>query len=510
MSFASQSSLARPELAPGMAAPIRPGELAVVVGAGESGAAAARLLHALGARVRLVDRDCAGVSPALRAEQEALGTEILCGPHSPEQFAGASLVVTSPGVPLAVLEPFLRKAGDGSLIGEAAKPSLLAEAATPSLLAEAATPPLIAEVELALRYVREPILAVTGTSGKTTTVSLAAAMLEAAGKKVFLGGNIGTPLSDYVLRAAPDTKEGAENRADVLVLELSSFQLQGSEHLHPRVAVLLNLSPNHLDHHKDMAEYSEAKFRIFALQDESDLALLPLLPLLPLSPESPESLMEEYRKRGFKGRVLTFGPSKRFTRTSLLGKHNAANAEAAYLACREFGVSESVAAEAVAAFSPLSHRLESVGEVDGVLYVNDSKSTTVDSMRVALESFVVPVLLLAGGRFKGGDLLSLHPLLRDKVKAVGLFGAGREIFEPAWQGVVPMTWDPDLPSAFLRLRAMAEPGDVVLLSPATASFDLYENYKARGDHFRRLVRDLREGKPIAPIAGGAASAGGAA
>jgi UDP-N-acetylmuramoylalanine--D-glutamate ligase len=426
----------------------------VVVGAGASGTAAARLLRALGARVRLVDKDSAGVSANLRAEQEALGTEIFCGPHTPEQFAGASLVVTSPGVPLAVLEPFLREAGDA---------------------------PLIAEMELALRYVREPILAVTGTSGKTTTASLASAMLEAAGKKVFLGGNIGMPLSDYVLRAAQDP----ESRADVLVLEMSSFQLQGSEHLRPGVAVLLNLSPNHLDHHKDMAEYSEAKFRIFALQDESALALLP------------ESLMEEYRKRGFKGRALSFGPSTRFSRSSLLGTHNAANAEAAYLACREFGVSESVAAEAVAAFSPLPHRLEPAGEVDGVIYVNDSKSTTVDSMRVALESFEAPVLLLAGGKFKGGDLHSLHPLLRDKVKAVGLFGASREIFEQAWQGVVPMTWDPDLPSAVTRLRALAEPGDVVLLSPATSSFDLYENYTVRGEHFRRLVRKLQVGKPIA-------------
>jgi len=443
-----------------MASPVKPGELAVVVGAGASGAAATRLLYALGARVRLVDRD--SVSADLHTELDALGTEIICGPHGPEQFAGASLVVTSPGVPLSVLEPFVREAGGA---------------------------PLIAEMELALRYVREPILAVTGTSGKTTTVSLAAAMLEAAGKKVFLGGNIGTPLSDYVLRAAQDV----QSRADVLVLEMSSFQLQGSEHLHPRVAVLLNLTPNHLDHHKDMAEYSAAKFRIFALQDEGDLALLP---------EGAESLAEEYHRRGCKGRLLAFAPSGRFAGSSrLLGKHNMANAEAAYLACHPFGVSESEANTAVAAFAPLEHRLEPIREVDGVLYVNDTKSTTVDSMRVALESFDAPVLLLAGGKFKGGDLEPLCPLLRDTVKAVGLFGASREIFEAAWQGVVPMTWDPDLPSAIARLREIARSGDVVLLSPATSSFDLYENYKARGEHFRRLVLELRETVPVTPNTG---------
>ena len=451
-------------LAPGMSAPVKPGELAVVVGAGSSGLAAVRLLRALGARVRLVDS--AEAPAGRRAELEALGAEVLCGPHAPEQFAGAALVVSSPGVPLAVLEPFLQAAGGPS------------------------APPVIAELELALRYTHEPILAVTGTSGKTTTVSLAAAMLEAAGKKVFLGGNIGTPLSDYVLRVA----EKPENRAQVLVLEVSSFQLQGSKSLRPKVAALLNLSPNHLDYHKDMAEYSAAKFSIFALQGEGDLALLPM---------APESLLEEYQRRGFSaGRVAVFAPplTPRFPQSRLLGRHNAANIEAAYLACREFGVSESEAAKAVAAFFPLPHRLEPIRELNGVLYVNDTKSTTVDSLRVALESFDAPVLLLAGGKFKGGDLPSLHPLLREKVKAVGLFGASREIFERAWQGVVPMTWDPDLPSAVSRLRGLAKPGDVVLLSPATSSFDLYENYMARGEHFRRLALDMREGESLAGAA----------
>ena len=439
--------------APGMSAPVREGELAVVVGAGASGAAAARLLCALGARVRLVDRNTA-VSAAVRDMASEAGIELLCGEHTAGQFQGAALVVTSPGVPLGILAPFLAEIGN---------------------------PPLIAEMELALRYVSEPILAVTGTSGKTTTVSLAAAMLEAAGKKVFLGGNIGTPLSDYVLSAV----ERPEEKADVLVLEMSSFQLQGSEHLHPRVAVLLNLSPNHLDHHKDMAEYGEAKFRIFALQDERDLALVP------------EELLTEYRKRGFKARAAVFGPSARFAQSRLLGRHNTANAEAAWLAAKEFGVGEEASARAVAAFAPLRHRLEPAGEVDGVLYVNDTKSTTVDAMRVALQSFDAPVLLLAGGKFKGGDLESLTPLLREKVKAVALFGASRDIFEAAWQGAASLTWDPDLPSAVRRLRDLAAPGDVVLLSPATSSFDLYENYKARGDHFCRLVQSMQDGGIIA-------------
>lgn len=443
----AQYSDSAPVPAPGMTQPVKEGELAVVVGAGSSGAAAARLLAALGARVRLVDSN--RVPENIRAMASEKGIEILCAKHTPEQFYGASLVVCSPGVPLSALAPLLEESGN---------------------------PPLIAETELALRYVREPILAVTGTSGKTTTVSLAAAMLEAAGKKVFLGGNIGTPLSDYVL----DSITGKREKADVLVLEMSSFQLQGSEHFHPRVAVLLNLSPNHLDHHKDMAEYSDAKFRIFALQTEGDLAVLP------------ENLVSLFHARGYKARIAVFAPSARFARTRLLGRHNTANAEAAFLACREFGVGEEAAIRAVADFQPLRHRLERAGELEGVLYVNDSKCTTVDAMHVALESFDSPVLLIAGGKFKGGDLESLTGLLRERVRAVALFGASREVFETAWKDVVPLSWHPELPAAVSRLRAMARPGDVVLLSPATSSFDLYSNYKARGDHFCALVRQMSE------------------
>lgn len=433
-------------LAPGMAAPIRAGGLAVVVGAGASGLAAVRLLATLGARTRLLDKK--EFSPETRALASELNVELLAGEHSPGQFAGADLVVTSPGVPMSVLQPLLAAAGN---------------------------PPLIAETELALRYVNEPVLAVTGSSGKTTTVSLAAAMLEAAGKKVFLGGNIGTPLSDYVLGQYKQDKQG---KADVLVLELSSFQLQGCVSVRPRAAVLLNLTANHLDQHADMEEYAEAKFSLFARQTPDDLAVLP-----------PE-LADEYRRRGFAGRLEVFADKGRFTGMRLLGRHNAANAEAAYLACREFGVTEAEAARAAKAFEPLRHRLERAGVVRGALYVNDSKCTTVESMRAALNSFDAPVVLLAGGKFKGGDLASLVPLLRERVKAVALFGASREIFEQAWQGAVPLSWDADLGAAMARVGRVAASGDVVLLSPGTSSYDLYKNYKERGDHFCSLVTSM--------------------
>ncbi|MDR2669712.1 MAG: UDP-N-acetylmuramoyl-L-alanine--D-glutamate ligase [Desulfovibrio sp.] len=428
-------------------APLAPGATAVVVGAGLSGFAAARLLAAWGARVRLLERNGDPGQEVLERAGKA-GFELLLGEHTPEQFRGASLVVVSPGVPPATLAPLRAAAGN---------------------------PPLIGETELALRCVRGPVLAVTGTSGKTTTVSLAAAMLRAAGKKVFLGGNIGVPLSEYALSG---------ETADVLVLELSSFQLQGMFSLRPAAAVLLNLAANHLDHHADMDEYRAAKFSIFARQEQDDLAVVP------------EDLAEEYRRRGYKGRLKIFRASGRFPMGRLIGAHNAADAEAAYLAAAGFGVDEADAARAVAEFAPLAHRLEKVGELDGVDYVNDSKSTTVDALRAALLSFDAPLLLLAGGHFKGGDLESLRPLLSAKVKAVALFGASREFFEKAWSGTVPLTWDPELPAALRRLRAAARPGDVVLLSPATASYDLYGSYKERGDHLRRLVAAAAAGEEI--------------
>ncbi|CAK7073796.1 MAG: UDP-N-acetylmuramoylalanine--D-glutamate ligase [Desulfovibrio sp.] len=423
--------------------PVIPGALAVVVGAGASGEAAARLLRQKGAKVRLLERNPDKVGPGLLALASEIGVEIITGPHEPAHFAGASLVVPSPGVPFTILRPLLDAAG---------------------------SPPMLAEMELAYRYVTEPILAVTGTSGKTTTVSLAAAMLEEAGKKVFLGGNIGTPLSNYVLAGKP---------ADVLVLEASSFQLMGCTTLKPRVGVLLNISPNHLDQHESMHEYVEAKFSLFERQTEEDLALFGA------------SLEDEVPLHAIGGRMEFFTTPETKWETPLMGAHNQLNIEAAYRAVCEFGVSREDAAKAAAAFKPLENRLELVGEWDGVAYVNDTKCTTVSALEVALKSMDRPTLLLVGGVFKGGDLEALIPLLKEKVKAVGMFGKSREIFTKAWEGTVPLFWAATLEEAMRGLRDEAVPGDVILLAPATASFDLYANYAARGADFRRVAELLR-------------------
>lgn len=421
---------------------VRAGDLAVVVGAGRSGLAAARLLLREGANVRLLDRNSESLKTEPVVALRGQGVELIGGEHRPEHFSGAGFVVPSPGMPVAALGAYLN----------------------------VEPPEIVGEMELAWRYLAdEPVLAVTGTSGKTTTVSLAAAMLKAQGRTVFLGGNIGTPLSEYVLSAS---------KVDVVAVEISSFQLQACSTFCPDVGVLLNISPNHQDYHKDMREYSEAKFRLFRCQGKDDLAVFGA---------GMKAMAARFELRA---RQVYAETTDRFAHSGLLGAHNRANQEAAWLACRYLGVSEASAARAVANFAPLPHRLEIVQENNGVLYVNDSKCTTVDSLRVALEAFDRPVRLLCGGKFKGGDLAALRELVGRRVAEVALFGASRELFESVWQNTVPLCWHATLQPAVRSLASRAERGDVVLLSPATSSFDLYSGYVERGNDFKRLVEGL--------------------
>ncbi|WMW66565.1 UDP-N-acetylmuramoyl-L-alanine--D-glutamate ligase [Nitratidesulfovibrio liaohensis] len=431
------------------------GDLVVVVGAGRSGMAAARLLHRMGARVRLLERNADGVPADFVRWASEAGVEIATGDHAPTQFEGARAVVPSPGMAVAKLRPLLPQGPDA--------------------------PEIMAEMELARRQLDgEPVLAVTGTSGKTTTVSLCAAMLREQGLSVFLGGNIGTPLSEYVLSVAHGGAD-EQGRADVLVIEISSFQLQACTTFRPRVAMLLNISENHLDYHADMAEYIDAKFRLFRCMEEGDLAIFG------------QGVHGLVAARDLKPRTLFFdAAARRFPRTRLLGGHNQANIEAAWQACREFGVTPEAAEKAVADFAPLEHRLEAVAVRNGVLWVNDSKCTTVEALRVALQAFDRPVVLMVGGKFKGGDLVSLLPLMHGRVRAVVGFGASREHFEGAWmgQGDFSMSWHPALDLAVAEAAGLARPGDAVVMAPATSSFDLFANYKERGHAFRRAVEAL--------------------
>ena len=416
------------------------GHTAVVLGAGTSGLAAARLLVRLGATVRLLERN-AEVAEGLPVSE---GFTVVGGEHRAEHFQGAGLVVMSPGIPRSKVASLLP---DGAQV--------------------------VSELELASWFISEPVIAVTGTNGKTTTTTLIGRILEKNGRKVFVGGNIGTPLSQYLL-------EGRQ--AEILVLEVSSFQLQNSPSFRPRVGVLLNFSSNHLDYHESMEEYLQAKLSMFARMEAGDLAVAPL------------SMKDELEGRNFtRASRVYFIATARFECPGLPGEHNRANMEAAYLACRHFGLSEDDVRRGIEGFTTLPHRLEAVAEHRNIFFVDDSKSTTVDSMIAALESQDRPVRLLAGGVFKGGDLGAVVPHIRERVSGVYLFGASREIFEKAWAECgLEIHWDATLEEAVFRAGAEARPGECVLLSPGTASFDLFANYKERGKAFHRAVRQWVE------------------
>ncbi len=429
--------------------PVLTGKSAVVLGAGRSGMAAARLLVAQGVQTTVIESNSAQIYADFRAEVEERGVTIICDVHKAEHFVGKDFIIPSPGIPIASLQPLLPTQGQ--------------------------IPEILSEMELAWRHLTgEPTIAVTGTSGKTTTVSLIAAMLEAEDKLIFLGGNIGTPLSEYILEVI---KTGL--RADAVVLEVSSFQLQGCTSFRPHVAMLLNITENHLDYHEDMQEYIQAKMQLFACQTQEDYAIVHSSLQSLIQPYALQASVEFFEK-----------DAERFPEKQLLGKHNAVNIEAAWLAASKLGVSLENARKAVAHFMPLEHRLEKVRELHHVLYVNDSKCTTVDAMRVALEAFDAPIVLLCGGKFKGGDLPSLLPLLQKSVKAVVGFGASEKYFVEAWKDAVPMTWFATMEAAIKQAQTIAHVGDVVLLAPATSSFDLYINYMQRGEDFKALVEAL--------------------
>ena len=423
-----------------------------VIGSAVSGRGAATLAARLGAKVTLLERDLNRISPELKDFLDERSIELVVGDHKPGDLADADLIVLSPGVQAEKIRALLPEK-------KRLQPGLI-----------------ISELELAWRYSDAPVLAVTGTNGKTTTATLAARMLEVSGHRVFLGGNIGTPLSEYVLG-----RMDGEEKADVLVLEVSSFQLQSCYSFKPKAAVFLNFSPNHLDWHQDMQEYLSAKLNIFEGQSKDDLAVL-----------SEDLWRDIEASMPGKGQVVFFNPSHacRFAAPFMLGRHNHGNIEAAFLAAGRFGLDEEKVRAMMKDFHGLPHRLEYMGETSGVHFINDSKSTSVESLRAALEAMEWPVHLLAGGVFKGGNLRSLLPLMSDKVSSVGLFGGSREIFEEAWAEAGTLLWAETLEEACQAAFERARPGEVILLSPATASFDLYSDYKARGNDFKRIFEIL--------------------
>ncbi len=434
---------------------------ALVVGLGASGLGAAHLLAGQGYEVRANDQASAE-QLALQPEALPPGTQVSLGGHHPSLLEGVGLVVASPGVPWHL--------------------PLLAEAQRRGI-------EVIAEVELAWRALSEvPLLGITGSNGKSTVTAMLGAILRHAGVRTGVGGNIGPAASE--LARQPGWQ--------AIVLELSSFQLEGCTTLRPAVGVLLNLCPDHLDRHPDMATYLAAKARLFARQGPCDLAVLnaddPAVRDLPVPGQRAHFSLTDTAAAAHAGGehlVIDGNPLMRRGDLPLLGDHNLANALAAALAAVRFGIPASAAAEALASFSGLPHRHQLVAERCGVRWVDDSKGTNVGATAAGLAGYPPGTIhLILGGLGKGQDFTPLRGAVTGRVARAYLIGAAAEEIAAALAGVVPVARCDTLEEAVARAAALARPGDTVLLSPACASFDQFRDYAHRGDEFARLAREV--------------------
>jgi UDP-N-acetylmuramoylalanine--D-glutamate ligase len=439
------------------------GKRVVVVGLGASGVAAARLALGQGARVVANDgKPLEALSPAARA-LEGQGARLVAGGHGAAGIEEADVVVVSPGVP-----------------------------PLPEVTAAAARGvPVWGETELAFRSLAHPapVVAIGGTNGKSTTTTLAGALLEAAGRRVFVGGNLGDPLSDRV-----------GERFDAIVLEVSSFQMERVDRFRPRVAALLNVTDDHLDRYTGFDDYARAKGNAFVRQTADDWAVVP----------ANDAVCLRQAQRG-QGRVVTFGPGgavdvtphavvdsrtgERFARTSmaLTGGHNALNVAAAIACVVPLGVAGGTIRQVLAGFRGLPHRTALVAEVGGVRFYDDSKGTNVGAVVTALEGLVEPrAVLVAGGRDKGGSYAPLAEALARKGRAAVLIGEAADAIARAVGDRVPVRRARAMDEAVEAAFALAAPGDAVLLSPACSSFDMFRDYKERGDAFVRAVHALEQ------------------
>ena len=440
------------------------GQTVLVVGAARSGVAAARLLARRGAVTTLTDR-----KPQIpeAADLRAAGVRLELGGHVMASFAGASLIVMSPGVP----------------------PDLPEVAR-----ARAAGVPVIGELELASRWLRGPIVAITGTKGKSTTTTLVGRMLEASGRRVLVGGNIGYPLSAQVEASTDDT---------VHVVEASSFQLEATQTFRPWIAALLNVSADHLDRHPDLAAYAAAKARIFANQQPRDWAVINAdsAEATRLAEHVPAQVVryaventapaEVYAGRGFVWHRTSEGdvPLLPLAAVQLAGRHMLSNVVAATAISHLAGATGDSLARALDGFTGLEHVMEPAGARGGVRFVNDSKATNIDAAARSIESFD-KVVAIVGGKFKGGDFADLAGPLREHGRAVVAIGEARPLVRRALAGVVPVVEAETLAEAVRRAWDLAVPDGVVLLAPACASFDMFVDYADRGRRFKEEVQRL--------------------
>lgn len=444
----------------------------LVVGAGKSGVSAATFLQSRGATVTVSDSKAEAALGKDIPRLLDLGIVVETGTHGERTFHDQDLIVVSPGVP--VNAPQLQQA-------------------------RAAGMKIIGEVELAARFLQGHVIAITGSNGKTTTTSLVGEILEKAGKKTQVGGNIGRPVTDLIEASSAQTWS---------VLEISSFQLETIETFRPKIAAILNITPDHLDRHGDFATYAAAKARVFENQTADDFAVL----------NADDKTSVEIAAK-VKSQVYWFGSRERsepgsFVRAAsiywrsregteteimpaeeipLKGRHNLENVLAAVCAGMLAGCKPVQIRQAVGEFKAVEHRLELVATVNGVAYYNDSKATNVDATIKALESFPANIHLILGGKDKGSDYTVLKPLLDKRAKAVYTIGAAAEKIASHIRGAATVVHAETLEKAVRQAAEAATSGDVVLLAPACASFDQFENYEHRGRTFKELVHGLDAG-----------------
>ena len=442
----------------------------LVVGLGKSGVASALFLKAKGAHVTVSDAKSEDqLGEAIPVLLDA-GIAVETGGHGERTFHGQDLIVVSPGVPVDA--PSLVQARS---LGET----------------------VIGEIELAAQFFPGTIVAITGSNGKTTTTTLAGELIAASGFPTMVGGNIGTPAISLVEGATPET---------MAVLEVSSFQLETIQTFRPKVAVVLNVTPDHLDRHRTFAAYVDAKARIFENQQESDFAVL--------NADDPTCAELSGRTRA---RVFWFSRKKEvnqgaYTRDGqiifsdtktesevmpiseipLKGAHNLENVLAAICVGAVMGCKSEATRRAVREFKAVEHRLEYVAKIRGVEYYNDSKATNVDATIKALESFPANIHIILGGKDKGSDYSVLKDLLHQRAKRAYTIGAAAEKIESQIEGSADIVHAETLDVAVKRIASAAEAGDIVLLAPACASFDQFQNYEERGRVFKQLVRALAE------------------
>jgi UDP-N-acetylmuramoylalanine--D-glutamate ligase len=446
------------------------GQRVLVVGLAKTAVATALFCAARGAHVTVTEeRARQAFQDAERALRDA-GVALEFGGHAPELFAQQDLIVPSPGVPADV--PALQAARQHGIR-------------------------IWSEIELAWCFLRGRVVAITGSNGKTTTTTLVAHILGTAGSRVLLGGNIGTPLISLVDQSSDET---------ITVAEVSSFQLELVEDFRPGVAVLLNLTPDHLDRHKTFAEYGRVKQRLFEKQQPDDCAILNAddPAVAQFSPAGPQIFWFSRQKRVAAGAFVRDGRIVfrqdgveevllRCEEVPLRGAHNLENVLAACVAARLAGAQASAVADGVRSFAGVEHRLEFVAEIAGVSFYNDSKATNVDATLKAIEAFSTPILIILGGKDKAGDYTVLREPLRRGARLALLIGSAAEKIATELGDALPVVRAGTLETAVTMAFERARPGDTVLLAPACASFDQFQNFEHRGRAYKQLVRDLHQG-----------------